>query len=201
MNANLDTKTVARNAVKDSLQDGLMELGLGAYLLLTGIAIQADMSSLFILLIIFFPPLLKRAKERFTYPRIGYVKFTEADRSAGRKVLAALVAAVFAIALAVFLSSTDERTQALYKWVPLLPALLFQAVLIPTGRRSGLIRFYEMAALALAVGLVIPFVDLPRKLDNIALYFMVMGPILLLWGTVIFANFLRTYPVRTEEAQ
>ena len=201
MSTVIDPKAVARQVWQDMLRDGLMELSLGAYLLLTGIFLQADLSALFILLIVTFPSMIKAAKERFTYPRIGYVKLPEREKNIGRYIVAALVAAVLALALVVLLSRTGEKTQMLYRWVPLLPALILVAALVTTAQRSGLMRFHVMAALALAVGLTIPFVELPRKLDSIALYLMVVGPIFLLWGAVIFINFLRAYPVRTSEAQ
>lgn len=201
MQQNIDTQTVARNAVRDSLQDGLMELFLGAYFLLTGLLLQADISALFILLMVFAPAAFKRMKERYTYPRIGYVKFTEADRNVGRKILTALVAAVIAIGLVLFLRRDDDWTHNLYKWVPLLPALILFIVFAATGHRSGLMRYYVMAALALAVGLIIPFTDLPGKMDSIALYLFAMGAILLLWGAIIFANFLRNNPVQEEPSQ
>jgi hypothetical protein len=140
-------------------------------------------------------------KERFTYPRIGYVKFSDEDRNAGRRVLAALVLAIFMVALVVFFSGENDRTRTLYRWVPLLPALILLFVLAATGRKSGLVRFYVMATLALAVGLVIPFVRLPEKMDNIALYLLIMGAILLPWGAVIFASFLQKNPLPAGEAQ
>jgi hypothetical protein len=201
MNTTLDAKVVERTVWQDYFRDGLMELSAGAYLLLIGVLIQADLYSLFVLVIFFAPVLVKRAKEHFTYPRIGYVKFTEEDRNVGRRILAAVIGAVVAIGMVIFLNSADESVRALYKWMPLLPALIFQAVLIPIGMKSGLVRYYVMAGLALAVGLAISLADLPGKLDSIALYLMSTGPIFLIWGMVIFANFLRTYPIRTEESQ
>lgn len=201
MTINLDTKTIERNVWQDSMRDGLMELLLGGYLLLTGIVIQADMSALFILLMVFIPAVVKRMKEWFTYPRIGYVKFPDHENNPGRKIAAALIAAALALALVVFLSSEGEKTQALYQWVPLLPALILAAGLTVTAQRTGFARYYVMAVLALVAGLAVPFVDLPLKMDNIALYLMVIGPIFFLWGAVVFVNFLRTHPVRAEETQ
>jgi hypothetical protein len=201
MTMNLDSKTIERNVWQDSMRDGLMELLLGVYLLLTGIVIQADMSALFILFMVFIPALVKRMKEWFTYPRIGYVKFPEHEKSMGRRIAAALIGAVLALAMVIFLASEGEKTQALYKWVPLLPALILAAGLTVTAQRTGFARYYVMAAFALIAGFIIPFIDLPRKMDNIALYLLVIGPIFLIWGAVIFVHFLRTYPIRAEEAE
>jgi hypothetical protein len=201
MNTELDAKSIERNVWQDSLRDGLMELFLGAYLLLTGIFLQAEMTAMFIFLMVFAPVLLKRAKERITYPRIGYVKFTEAGKKTGRRILVALAGALLVILLVVFFARDDDRISTLYQWVPLLPALLFLAVLIPIGSRSGLIRYYVMAGLALAVGLAIPFMGLAEKLDSIALYLGIMGSIFLVWGVPLFTKFLRAYPVRSTEAQ
>lgn len=199
MNANLDAKTIARNVWQDSMRDGLMEMLLGLYFLLTGIVIYADMSAMFIIFMAFFPALAKKIKERYTYPRIGYVKFPEHEKSPGRRILAALLAAVIAVAMVVVLAQAGEKTQALYKWVSLLPALILVAGLSFMGQKTGFVRFYAMAAFALVVGVIVPFADLPRKLDNIALYMLVVGPVFFVLGTAIFLHFLRTYPIRTEE--
>lgn len=201
MNTDLDPNLIERNVWQDSLRDGLMELFLGAYLLLTGIFLQAEMTAMFIFLIVLAPMLLKRAKERITYPRIGYVKFTEAGKKAGQRILVALTGALLVLLLVVFFASEDDRIETLYQWVPLLPALLFLAVLIPIGSRSGLIRYYVMAGLALAVGLVIPFLGLAEKMDSIALYLIIVGSIFLVWGVPLFTKFLQDYPVRSQEEQ
>jgi len=201
MDANLDAKTIARNLWQDSMRDGLMEMLLGLYFLLTGIVIQADLSALFIIFMAFFPALAKRMKERFTYPRIGYVKFPDQDSNPGKRIVAALLAAGIAVALVTILAREGEKTQALYKWVPLLPALILVAALSFMGQKTGFTRYYVMAAISLIAGIAVPFVDLPNKMDNIALYLLVTSPVFLVWGAAIFLHFVRTYPIRSEEAQ
>jgi hypothetical protein len=201
MDANLDAKTVARNLWRDSMQDGLMELLLGIYFLVTGFVIQANMSALFIIFMAFLPTVAKKMKERFTHPRIGYVKFPDHEKSPGRRIMAALVAAVIAIAMVIFLARVGEKTQVLYKWIVLVPALVLAAGLTFTGQKTGFVRYYLMAALSLVSGLLIPFINLPDRMDAISLYFLIIGLVLLVWGAIVFANFLRTYPIRTEEAQ
>ena len=201
MNANLDAKTIARNVWQDSMRDGLMEMLLGVYFLLTGIVIYADLSALFIIFMVIFPALAKKMKERYTHPRIGYVKFPEHENNPGRRIMVALIAAVVAMALVVILARAGEKTEALYEWIPLLPALILAAGLSFTGQKTGFVRYYAMTAFALIVGFIVPFVELPGKMDNIALYLLVVGAVFLVWGAAIFLNFLRTYPVRTEEAQ
>jgi hypothetical protein len=47
----------------------------------------------------------------------------------------------------------------------------------------------------------ISFVDIPGKMDAIALYLFVMGAILLRWGAVIFISFLGNNPARLEKLQ
>lgn len=201
MDANLDSKTIARHLWQDTMRDGLMEMVLGLYFLLTGIVIQADMSALFIIFMAFFPALVKRMKERYTYPRIGYVKFPDQDSNPGKRILAALLAAGIAVALVVILAREGEKTQALYRWVPLLPALVLAAGLSFTAQKTGFVRHYVMAAVSLVAGFAVPFVDLPNKMDSIALYLLVTSPVFFVWGAAIFLHFVRTYPIRAEEAE
>ncbi len=201
MDANLDSKTIARNLWQDSMRDGLMEMLLGAYFLLTGIFIQANMAALFIVFIVFFPAFAKKMKERFTYPRIGYMRFPDRDSNPGRRIVAALLAAGIAVALATFLARSGEWAETLYKWVPLIPALVLTAGYSFTGQKTGFARHYVMAAFSLVAGFVVPFVDLPGKMDNVVLYLFVVGPVFLVWGAVVFIHFMRTYPIRTEGTQ
>ena len=199
MNATLDAKTIARNVWQDSARDGLMEMMLGAYFLLTGIVIQADMSALFIIFMAFFPAMAKKMKERFTYPRIGYVKFPERENSPGRWVAAALIAAVFAFAMMALFTRAEEKSSMLYKWISLGPALILAATLSFAGKKTGFMRYYAMAAFALVMGFVVPFVNLPNKMGNVALYLLVVGPVFLVWGAAIFLHFVQTVPIRAEE--
>lgn len=199
MNANLDAKTIARNVWQDSMRDGLMEMLLGTYFLLTGIVIYADLSALFIIFMAFLPALAKKMKERYTHPRIGYVKFPEHENNPGRRIVVAMLAAVISVALVVILAREGEKTQALYKWVPLLPALVLVAAFSFMAQKTGFIRYYAMAAFALIAGVLVPFVDLPRKMDNIALFMVVAGSVFLVWGAIVFVTFLRTYPIRAAE--
>ncbi len=199
MNANLDSKTIARNVWQDSMRDGLMEMLLGGYFLLTGFVIYADISALFIVFVVFLPALAKKMKERFTHPRIGYVKFPDQDNNPGKRIVTAMLAAVLAIVMVVVLAREGEKTQTLYKWVTLLPALILVAAFSFTGQKTGFLRYYAMAAFALVAGVIVPFADLPNKMDNIALYLAIAGSVFFVWGTVIFLHFLRTYPIRAEE--
>jgi len=200
MNTELDVKFVARNVWQDTMRDGLMELFMGLYLLLTGIVILADMTALFILLMVFISPVVRKMKERYTHPRIGYVKSSEAEKNMGKKILAALVGGVIAVALVVLLSKENDKTRALYQWVPLLPALILAVALFIIGGRTGFLRYHIMAIFSLAAGVAVPLLGLTERMDSIATYLLITGPVLLIWGAVIFLTFLRTYPVREQEA-
>ena len=201
MNANLDAKAIERNVWQDWMRDGLMELFLGTYLLLAGVVIQADMSTLFILLMVFVPGVVKMMKKRFTYPRIGYVKFPEHDQNVGRKMGIALLAVLLALAIVVLYTTRNEKIRALYQWVPLLPAICLTFGFVITGRKTGFTRYHLMAVLVLIAGLSVPLVDLPSRMDNIALYLLVVGAILFVWGMAVFIKFLYNYPVRPDDAQ
>jgi len=129
------------------------------------------------------------------------MRFSHQDRNPGRRIVAALLAAGLAVALVTIFARSSEWAETFYKWVPLIPALLLAAGFSFTAQKTGFARHYVMAVFSLVAGFAVPFVDLPGKLDNVALYLFVTGPVFLVWGAAIFVRFMRTYPIRAEETQ
>lgn len=197
----VDEKTIARNAWRDSLQDGLYELTSGVGLLFIALLLQSEAMGFVVIVAIFMPALVKRLKERYTYPRLGYVGFPESSKNFGREMLAALGIAIALIALLIVATGGINESWGWNKWLPLLPALLFQAAFLPLANRSGIKRYYLLAGLALLLGVVFTLPTLPGRTDNLSLYLFAIGTVLAIWGAILLITFLRRYPVQAEEAQ
>jgi hypothetical protein len=140
-------------------EDGFAELGLGALFTVVGLAFAigalADDPTLralalaMLLVVVVLGTIAVRAlirvsKERFTYPRTGYVEYRRAA-SRGRSVAAILVIAVGASLAVAAQAGAPDRTLA-------VQTLTLAAVICIPGLRFGLFRFYGLAAATLAAG-------------------------------------------------
>lgn len=92
----MDLKTIRQRARRSLLQDGILEIVFGIYLLAWGGALDVSSKALpfFPFALVVIPSFIKAAQKRFVYPRVGYADFgdTGGKRGGGR---AARVAALF----------------------------------------------------------------------------------------------------------
>ena len=139
--------------------------------------------------------LVEKAKQRITYPRIGYFQErTEDPRETAQGILVffGLAFAVMVAAIAVVGSITDAA-----EWrraAPLLSGLLLAAAFWYLGDRSGLRRHRVLATYAVASGVVLWLIG--SGADYEAMVWHLLGMVLLLgavgtWGLV---HFTRTHP-------
>jgi hypothetical protein len=80
----IDLKRIERAVIRDYYQDGLVDMLLGAYLLLIGLALPAGTVAPFIILPIWgLVPLLRFLKKHLVYPRTGYATLRVANPGPG----------------------------------------------------------------------------------------------------------------------
>ncbi len=196
-----DEKNIARKAWQDSLQDGLIELSAGIGMLFLSLLLQYRTMGFVVLVAIFGPLLMKRLKERYTYPRVGYVTFPEKSQKQGLIMVLLMGVAVVVTALVIVLVGKAGEPHAWYRWTTFLPAILFQGAFLPVAVKSGIRRYYVISALVLLLGAGAALLELPGNMDNLWVYLMTIGAILTVWGAILLIIFLRKYPVQVEEAQ
>ncbi len=155
------TDRIAQRAYRYWYDDGIVELVgaglfglLAAYFYIQALAPQgpvAALSALLLPLIVIGGMLLSKRivralKERFTYPRTGYVSYHK--RSPARRrlsvVLGALVGAVVAF--------WTLRSEVSLNWLLLIQSLAFAFGLAVSAWRFGLWRFWGLAGLAVLAG-------------------------------------------------
>ncbi len=202
MEKSLDPQQLAREVWRDSLQDGLYELSIGVGMLITALVLQTSLASLVIIIAIIAPPIIKKLKARITYPRTGYVNLPDESKKLGRIMILLLgFAVVVILVLVVFWNKTNEKL-VIYKWFPLLPAILFQGGFIPTGIKSGLARYYVYAVVAMVLGIVCVIPNLPGRFGNLSLYLAGISLFLLPWGIILLLRFIKKYtPLEDVERQ
>lgn len=144
-------------------------------------------------------------KERFVYPRTGYI---EPRRPSRRKVFKRLMMfyAGF-IPVAIFINIF--ALQAFVDILALLPStsvsmgLLMTIALLYEAVSFSLTRYYILAAISVLLTIVLSVVSQAMIADQIALalYFILMGVASTISGGLTLRNFIRQYPISQEELQ
>ena len=209
MSQNLDLKEIERRVHQSVFQDGLMEIMMGGFLLVVGASLAMDMKwgvLLISLLVIFLGnPLLERAKKRYIYPRIGYVKLRP-EKEADPKgiVVAAIVFVVILLGSGLFtLAIGKDRGWAFWFKYFLPGSTGFMLAIGPfwLGETYGVRRGYVFAVLFLLSGIVIPVLGIASGYEAIGFECLLVGGISLISGVIMFTRFLRDYPIPAVPAE
>jgi len=183
-------------------QDGLLDIFVGAYVLLFGLGILftavTDFSMWFVIPGIFpaiMVPIWVSVKKRITMPRIGYVEFG----SRGANKLMAIFIGLMVAGLGVFMVFTfASRSQA---WALTLRNLIISngMIIIGIGAAAisslfaytmGLKRLYVYGLLTLALFFAGHFITIPLE------YFLLtIGLVIIINGFVLLMRFIRKYPL------
>ena len=203
---------IERKAFRESLQDGLMEILLGAILIgMAAASINIFLVVIYLVPLIFWKPISEAARRRFTYQRIGYFRLRQ---DPARKVLPgvflyqALVFVIIGIALLVaFGDFTDPSLWS--QAMPVIFALMLVGAFMYTAGRTGSRRPYIYASVSILAGSLFSIMDF-GDLDfrylfgefgaGLVLYFAFMGTLLLITGIIQFSSFMRKNPAVPDEA-
>ena len=197
-----DLSDLERRAWRYDSQDGIVELLAGFLFLIVARAVVEPQLTWMLALAIF--PLrfaAKIMKERFSYPRIGYVKLrNEEGANLGRGMLTYLVGVVLAVAVVLLLLGDLTSWAAWLRWMPAIAGGFTSGGFLYVAQRSGLWRFRVLAAISVGWGVFCAaWLQAPRML-GVQRWAVGFGTLLLIVGAVTFVNFLRTHPVRDAEA-
>ena len=174
---------------------------LGGYLLLIGgmFATESSLASFSVFLVLLLNPLFERAKSRYIYPRIGYVKLQE-EKDADPKGIAT-VAVGF---LVVLLGSIGLFTIAMGRergwsfwfdyFVPVFAGFMMAVGPFWLGQTYGLKRGYVFAVLFPLGGILIPVLGVATGYAAIGFECLFVGLVSLVSGVIMFTRFLRKYP-------
>lgn len=191
--------------------DGLNELGFGLVCLLLAVyffvqegiqdALPAgQLLNLGLMLFIIggsfaFRTLVRKVKERITYPRTGYVAYRRTRRSRLLGLIAAAIfsGAVFAAVFSFFVVKNMDQ------WMGAVSGLIIAAVWGLLGFRLNILRFYALAAYSLAAGYLVSWLDLNQELSLVGFYAL-LSVAMFVSGGLTLRNYLRTAPP-PEEAQ
>jgi len=198
----LRQKALERQAVRYDAQDGVLEFLVGCLFFFIARAV-VDPHLAWVPALLVFPMrwALKFFKERFTYPRVGYVKLrpTETGAEMGRGMLLYLGVVLF-IAAAVLLVWGDVTSWDQWmKWLPAVMGGFCSGAFLYLAQRGGLWRHYALFIVSISWGIACSLLPARTPYEGIQHWALGLGLVCLLMGIVVFAVFVRTHPVRDGE--
>ena len=195
MNNNFDTKEIERKAYFNYHKDGILDIYLGISIAAFTVSLISPTYSL-VWMIALLPIFYRDSKRRYTFPRLGYVKFSEGTSKRSNSLAMALTSLSVVVGLFVFFIGFPDN----YNWMaPLIEnwKLAAAGVLFITmslfGYVSKINRLYYYAVLSaviLGAGAVIPvqgFIILP-----------VLGGLITLSGVYHLYRFTQEYPLESR---
>ncbi|MHA2424077.1 MAG: hypothetical protein ACXAEF_04770 [Candidatus Thorarchaeota archaeon] len=202
-----DLKRLEQNAFRDSMKDGSTEL-LGGFLLLLApiMFYQPSFIAFFVVFyILLLPQGIERFRQKYTYPRIGYVKLRTSESDTDLKpFLLLLVISILITGIATYLFTGDIFN--IYNWIPMFPlffgVLMFgpSAYLVEKARSKAYWLLGILTTIAALIIIYLTTIFPPTDVyDGIIAFTMFFGIALILGGAVKFLHFLRAYPVLDSE--
>jgi len=131
--------------------------------------------------------LVNKLKTRLTIPRTGYVSY----KRASRKQRLVSIGVVFLIAG--FNAVLFLITPISVAWIPAISGLIVGSLWLVSAIRVGLLRFYLQSILAYMLGVILSLLSFEIYL-GLALFYGILGCVLVLSGGWTLAVYLRQHP-------
>lgn len=197
-------------------EDGLADLFLGAILLLVAALFLLISHSVIFLVFaililnpIFLKALIDKAKQRWVYPRAGYVEPKPLHNPTRRDNLLGVALILTLLFAPILILSVLYSYTGLIIWInwvaPVSLGLLFSIGPVIVARKYHIYRYYLFAILPPLVGLIIPWLNLTfptiyaALFTTLAIQLSIVGILALLSGTVLFLRFIHRYPIELTE--
>jgi hypothetical protein len=195
MVSDVNLKEIQRKVYLSFFQDGLWDIFLGLFILGWGLAILTDGTYLPGILFVSLYFSVWGIKKWLTYPRIGYVKFSETSRRriTARFVILGVVVLLIGV-MAALLWGIGTRPQWLADYFPLIFNGMLAAIVCFVAYWARVNRFYLYATLIFLGAVFHLWLGIRWEFG-----FIGAGGIIVLIGLGILVSFLRKYPRMIEE--
>lgn len=138
-------------------------------------------------------PIIRRLKERLTYPRTGYVSFRKPKKS--RRALTMVVTLIVSAAVVWILMLLPGSLD----WIPLIEGVAVGTFLFYQGYSFELTRFHILALVAAALGAGLSVAGI-GNLVGMGIFFILMGIAVLFSGGVTLNNYIDQAPPPMESS-
>jgi hypothetical protein len=202
MSAAIDLLEIEKKAYHDSQQDGLIEVMMGLILMTFGGFFYSTIFAFYILLIVFSGKIVEFIRRRYTYPRIGFVKFhreNPKDAITGVLLFELAVIVIMFTLISIFGNVTDYFQWV--DWSPLFFGMILVGPFAHAQYRSGSARYSGYAILSAVLGVFFSLIEFGSGCTGLILYLVLIGGFLVLSGLVVFIRFLRKYPLPETEVR
>ncbi|MFX1404457.1 MAG: hypothetical protein ACFE9D_08310 [Promethearchaeota archaeon] len=217
MSTSTELDALALKVQQAYYEDGLADLFMAVILL--GLAalltlLAHNITFLWVMILTLNPllyrPLIERAKQRWVYPRVGYVKPKPLEATSTRTAVLVLVSIMILLILPPVVLFIFSGYDGLFFWLIWIAPVTF-SVLISIGlfiiaRKYHVARYYLFAVLPPLIGILVPWLPLSFPsayaafFTTLAIQYAAIGLLALLFGTVLFLRFLHRYPVEHTES-
>ena len=195
----INLKKMEQRAYKLLNEDGLMELLMGAILFVVSSTFgrNSALSSFLALYVIFIRQIVEGFRKKYTYPRIGYLKFAEEDgKKIGIGIFTFMGAIMLVLVVFIYLIYGRFSGELLYKWIPLLIGLIFFGGLQYHYSKSGDKLALVYTAIALGAGLVFSLQGLLEPLRNVQFYTLFLSLVFIVAGILRFRKFTQDHQIQ-----
>ncbi|UCD37078.1 MAG: hypothetical protein JSW54_09605 [Fidelibacterota bacterium] len=203
MAEDFDLKRLERKAYLSYHQDGLLDIGLGLFILAWGIGMATGMAWMAGILAATGISIYAGAKKAITVPRAGLVQFSPERVRKEKKeksffvgfftVSAALGIMMFMLVTSIirgeFGGSSGLLARGLEAFIMAPMGLIGAAGLVALGYWKEIRRYYGYAILLMLAVALGPLMDIPHPV-----YVSTAGSVITLAGLFILMRFLKTYP-------
>ncbi|MFX0102577.1 MAG: hypothetical protein ACFFCS_23625 [Candidatus Hodarchaeota archaeon] len=185
-----------------TIRDGLTEIFIGLLLLIAGFVFYNPfLVVLVIILKVLWSKIEQKLKERYIFPRIGYVELKTTHRSNFRKyhTFFGIIIAISVISFFVLVFLEGWNIDTMFKYVPLLPggALLGKSLYFCIF--SSKWKYLGLGIISLFLAIAFILIPFPVGRDVAVYYLWLEAIIMASVGILKYFNFLNKYPVVQEK--
>ncbi len=198
MSDKIDLKDMQQRAHRLVNKDGLLEALIGLVFIFTGgsLSESAAVTPSISLFVIISNRIVEGIRERYTYPRIGYVCLPEEDGvDTGRGILTYVLAVMAVMVAVMWLLYGGVTGHRVYQWVPTGIGLMLVGAMTYMNSKTGDVTYAGYAAYGLISGLAFTWYNFPDSARGASIYMEFLGVSFIVFGAVKFILFRRNYPV------
>jgi hypothetical protein len=198
---NDDLVTLEQQTTRTSMEDGLTYFPFSLMLLITAFIVQMPyLLAIIPILIIYGPKAIERLREKYTYPRIGYVKLRDGSSREVGKGFIGFLAIVFLVPISIvaFLLGGNVTIAMLFRWLPFAFGVVMIGPSMFIVEVTGSRIYYLLGISTSITGYGISYL-VDQGLLGLMIFMLLWGILISLAGLVIFIRFIRKYPILETE--
>ncbi|MCY3414459.1 MAG: hypothetical protein INQ03_22620 [Candidatus Heimdallarchaeota archaeon] len=195
-----------QEAYRSTIQDGLMFAFMGIMLLIISNLYYSTMpiGIMVVLALVIFKFLSEFVREKYTYPRIGYVKMKK-ETDFDFIPFIVFMATIFSLAgiLVLLMPDAYGDSDNLYRVWPFLLGLILFGPGMDLADKSGQDRYLLIGVGPTISGMlisVLSVMDEPwTRFEGLRIFSILWGVLFLILGLITFSYFIKTHPIIEEE--